>query len=165
MSITIRHSIDKIRKRFLWSGGSTNRKKYHLISWDIICSSKAQGGLGVLNLARMNTSLLAKWWFRFKDPTIEGKWKSILFDKYGSTGLDISQVSSFWSGILSDSHMYDVGITRIIGNGATTSFWLYMWYGDCSLYCLFPNLFKIVANPEITISEVLSTSPFSLVFN
>ena len=75
LPVEIRKSID-IRKRLLWSGTNTN-KKYHLVSWDHICLNKNQGGLGILNLERMNISLLAKWWYRFKDPTSNGKWKDI----------------------------------------------------------------------------------------
>lgn len=73
MPVQVRQQIDKLRKRFLWSGGSTIRKKYHLVEWKNVCLSKEQGGLGVLDLKNMNLALLAKWWFRFKDPTIKGK--------------------------------------------------------------------------------------------
>lgn len=64
LPVNIRQSIDRIRKRFLWSGTNTN-KKYHLVAWDQICLNKNQGGLGILNLEKMNISLLAKWWYRF----------------------------------------------------------------------------------------------------
>jgi hypothetical protein len=40
-------------------------KKYHLVSWNVVCKSKSQGGLGVLDLKIMNTVLLAKWMVRF----------------------------------------------------------------------------------------------------
>ena len=73
MPVTIKKQIDIIRKRFLWSNGS-GRKRYHLIKWFNVCLSKKHGGLGVLYLNYMNIALLAKWWFRFKDPTVEEKW-------------------------------------------------------------------------------------------
>jgi hypothetical protein len=56
----VRNEIDRIRKRFLWYGGNSTRKKYHLVSWDVICKGKSQCGLGVLDLKIMNTALLAK---------------------------------------------------------------------------------------------------------
>ena len=70
--VAAKTSIDRIRKKFLWCGSSST-KKYHLINWDIVCFDKDQGGLGVMDLSRINISLLAKWWFRFKDPTVFGK--------------------------------------------------------------------------------------------
>jgi hypothetical protein len=42
LSIHVRNEIDKIRKRFLWYGGNSFRKKYHIISWKIVCKSKAR---------------------------------------------------------------------------------------------------------------------------
>ena len=104
MPATIRNKIDKIRKRFLWAGSSSTKKKYHLISWRFVCLSKDQGGLGVMSLTRINISLLAKWWFRFKDPTIEGKWKEILINKYGTSGLDSTNSSDRKSTRLNSSH-------------------------------------------------------------
>jgi hypothetical protein len=58
----VRNEIDRIRKIFFWYGRGDNstRKKYHLVSWDVVCKSKSQGGLGVLDLKIMNTALLAK---------------------------------------------------------------------------------------------------------
>jgi hypothetical protein len=39
-------------------------KKYRLIKWSIICRPKYQGGLGILDLEKQNTSLLSKWLFQ-----------------------------------------------------------------------------------------------------
>ena len=62
------------------AGGSSVKKKYALVSWKIVCKSKDQGGLGLLHLDLMNIALRAKWWIRFKDPNVQGIWKSILLD-------------------------------------------------------------------------------------
>jgi hypothetical protein len=42
--------IDKLRKYFLWFGDNSVRKKYALVAWNIMCKSKLQGGLVVLDL-------------------------------------------------------------------------------------------------------------------
>lgn len=68
----IRMRIDKLRKRFLWYGSDSVRKKYCLVSWDAVCKSKNQWRLGVMNLSRLNQSLSAKWWVRFQDHKITG---------------------------------------------------------------------------------------------
>jgi hypothetical protein len=80
--ITIRKKIDKLRRRFLWFGGSSVKKKLSPISWDVVCRKKKNGGMGVLHLGNMNKALLAKWLIHFKDPTFSAKWKDIIQDKY-----------------------------------------------------------------------------------
>ena len=80
-----------------------------------------------MNITRMNIALLGKWWFRFKYPTVSGKWKTILINKYGSSGLHIPRISYFWKGVLKYKDIYDLGITRIIHNGRDTAFWLDRW--------------------------------------
>ena len=68
----VRMRIDKLRKRFLWQGGSSVKKKYALVSWKVVCKSKDQGGLGLLDPDLMNIALRAKWWIRFNDPNVQG---------------------------------------------------------------------------------------------
>lgn len=102
LHVNIRNQIDRIRKKFLWSGGCQGRRKYHLINWTTICLPKDQCGLGVLDLNTMNIALLAKWWFHFKDPTVTGKWKLILSAKFGTNGLSVLRYSSFCYGILAN---------------------------------------------------------------
>jgi hypothetical protein len=65
-------TIDKLRKRFLWYGGNSVRKKYAFVAWNIVCKSKMQGGLGVIDLTVMNQSFLAKWLYRFQDSQVQG---------------------------------------------------------------------------------------------
>jgi hypothetical protein len=37
-------NLDKKRKKFLWQGGG-DKKKYHLVRWDKVCTSKKKVGL------------------------------------------------------------------------------------------------------------------------
>lgn len=70
--------MDMHRSRFLWEEVK-NKKKYHLVNWDIVYLPKDQGGLGILNLDLMNISLLAKWlWKLFNE---YGIWQQILRNK------------------------------------------------------------------------------------
>ena len=64
-------------------------KKISLVFWDVVCADKSQGELGVLNLKTINSALLAKWWYRFIDPAVLGKWKEILEVKYGPQGVHV----------------------------------------------------------------------------
>jgi hypothetical protein len=55
LPVKVRTRLEQLSKRFLWFGGSSFRKKeYYLVSWKTICTSKNQGGLGILNLKTMN---------------------------------------------------------------------------------------------------------------
>lgn len=164
LPVNIRHKIDRIRKKFLWSGPNSTKKKYHLVKWEQVCLSKSQRGLGILDLERMNISLLSKWWFRFKDPTCSGKWKEVLSEKYTTSGLDVHRCFSFWSGIISIRHIAELGINRKIGNGRSTLFWLDRWQGKCSLYCLYPNLFRIALDPMISVTDAIHNNSISIQF-
>jgi hypothetical protein len=55
----ILHKLDFFRSRFFWQGDN-HKKKYRLTKWNIICRPKDQGGLGILNLEKQNTSLISK---------------------------------------------------------------------------------------------------------
>jgi hypothetical protein len=59
----ILHKLDFYRSRLFWQGDN-HKKKYRLTKWNIICRPKDQGGLGILDLGKQNTSLLSKWLFR-----------------------------------------------------------------------------------------------------
>ncbi|GKV13379.1 hypothetical protein SLEP1_g24388 [Rubroshorea leprosula] len=40
------------------------KRKISWVKWEVICWSKAKGGLGVPDLRRRNWALLGKWWYR-----------------------------------------------------------------------------------------------------
>jgi hypothetical protein len=56
-------NIDYFRSRFFWQNGS-EKKKYKLIKWSIMCQPNDQGGLGIQNLEMQNLCLLSKWLFK-----------------------------------------------------------------------------------------------------
>lgn len=60
---TVIENVDRQRRTFFWHGGGQKRK-YHLIRWEIITLSKKKGGLGIKDITKMNISLLCKWWWR-----------------------------------------------------------------------------------------------------
>ena len=46
MSVVVAKRLEKLQMSFLWGGGALERKA-HLIRWDVVCSEKRQGGLGL----------------------------------------------------------------------------------------------------------------------
>lgn len=55
---TIRE-IERINRRFLWDD-KEDRASVHPVAWDMICKPKQQGDLGILTMAHINETLLAK---------------------------------------------------------------------------------------------------------
>jgi hypothetical protein len=53
--------IDRIRRRFLWHGADSNRHGHCLVNWKRVTRPKRLGGLGLLDLARMNQALRLRW--------------------------------------------------------------------------------------------------------
>jgi hypothetical protein len=56
--------IDYFRLRFFWQNDSQKRK-YRLAKWSMVCQPKDQGGLEIQNLEIQNQCLLIKWLFKF----------------------------------------------------------------------------------------------------
>ena len=52
--------LDYFWSRFFWQGDS-EKKKYRLARWNIVCRPKDQGGLGIQDLLLKNSALLDKW--------------------------------------------------------------------------------------------------------
>ena len=57
-------------------------RKIHLINWEVMCTQKKKGGLGIWKIDLLNKALLGKWIWRFafeKDIL----WKKMIEVKYG----------------------------------------------------------------------------------
>ena len=78
---TIKEDLDKIQRRFLW-GGSSSNKKLHWVDWKSVCNLKELGGLGLIDLNLKNRALLNKWIWRFSEEP-KALWSSIICSKYG----------------------------------------------------------------------------------
>jgi len=94
--------LDFYRSHFFWQGDG-HKKKYRLTKWNVLCRSKDQGGLDIIDLETQNKCLLSKWLFKLVNEN--GVWQQLLKNKYlGSKTL--SQVekkpgdSHFWSGLM-----------------------------------------------------------------
>ncbi|GLU02611.1 hypothetical protein SLE2022_198560 [Rubroshorea leprosula] len=53
-------AIEKLNRNFLW-GTETGNSQPHLISWEVVCRSKDQGGLGLRAARDNNRALVAKF--------------------------------------------------------------------------------------------------------
>jgi hypothetical protein len=55
LSKTILKRMDRTRKSFFWQGGG-EKKKYYLVKWSKVTNPKQKGGLGIIDLRKMNQS-------------------------------------------------------------------------------------------------------------
>lgn len=62
---TVIDQIDKFRKLCLWRGADVNTKQKPKAAWPVVCRSKDEGGLGVLNLKTQNEALVIKHLSKF----------------------------------------------------------------------------------------------------
>ena len=75
--------IEKIQCDFFW-GGINEEFKFHLVSWNKICSLISEGGLGIRSLRLMNQALLRKRLWRFANEK-EAWWQSMVW--FGVVGV------------------------------------------------------------------------------
>jgi hypothetical protein len=126
--------MDRIRNSFLWDENE-NKKKYHLVNWQKVCMPKDQGGLGVLDLEKMNIALLSKWlWKLFNE---DGIWQQILRKKYLQKKLCHAVAkngdSHFWQGLMDIKKLFWKNCRVQVRNGIKTRFWEYQWIGSSCL--------------------------------
>ncbi|KAL9685328.1 hypothetical protein QQ045_022776 [Rhodiola kirilowii] len=54
---TVIHAVNSNCARFLWKG-NCDKKGGHLVKWDVVCSSKEEGGLGLKDMDIMNQAMV-----------------------------------------------------------------------------------------------------------
>ncbi|RVW73187.1 Pumilio-like 5 [Vitis vinifera] len=64
ISASVAAKIERLQRDFLWSGVGEG-KRYHLVTWDVVCKLRAKGGLGFENISLRNLALLGKWLWRY----------------------------------------------------------------------------------------------------
>ncbi|GLU01659.1 hypothetical protein SLE2022_189580 [Rubroshorea leprosula] len=161
------HSLDKIRRGFLW-GGAAGEKKINWVKWEQVCKVKKQGGLGVKDLRKFNIALLGKWWGRLVMAE-KGLWKKVIEEKYGRVGdpsfnwlrENINFGSSWWRDL---SRLNDIedekkdwlvdGLELILGEGVDISFWWDKWCGDGCLANKYPRLYLVSAGKDFKIPQM-----------
>lgn len=115
---TISASINKIQHDFLW-GTSAQRRKLHLVQWNIVIFPKKQGGLGIIKERDKNLSLLGQlYWRVLTCPS--ALWTQTLIAKYHTHK---SSLFFIWRNIQKGKLICDQGLVWSIGEGKCVNFW------------------------------------------
>jgi hypothetical protein len=129
------HKLNYYRSKFFWQEDSEKRK-YWLVKWSVVCRPKDQNGLGVHDLEVKNSALLGKWLFKLL--TEDGVWQTLLKRKYiGSKAL--SQViwkpgdSHFWAGLMATKNFFFRYGTFSINDESHIHFWEDSWLNNVPL--------------------------------
>lgn len=148
--------IDKRRRGFLWSGKKRAKNGQCRVSWDRVCRSIAEGGLGMKNIETQNLSLLMKFVHKLhtETDTVWVKWFKQRYYLGDSTPSSIVRYASKpWKDIMDLMEMYRAMTIVTVGNGQNTSFWFDSWLGNRPLSIIFPALFSHITNKEVAVSE------------
>ncbi|CAN1162881.1 Putative ribonuclease H protein At1g65750, partial [Linum perenne] len=121
----------RVQNRFLWEGCGEGRRP-HLVRWDLVKAPRCRGGLGVLDIHRMNVALLGKWGWRYASER-NSWWRSLILEKCGAGRSEWRPVWdlhsagwSIWRGIVSNiSRFWDYA--SIDPGGGGVSFWYDSW--------------------------------------
>ena len=63
-------------------GGGHLEGKIHLVKWNVVCTKKNKGGLGLRKIVMLNRALLGKWIWMFACEK-DNLWKQVITTKYG----------------------------------------------------------------------------------
>jgi hypothetical protein len=119
-------AIEKILRGFLWKGRRDAHGGHCLVAWDRVCMPKELGGLGIINLRKMNIALRTRWlWLSRVEAS--RPWKEF----------DI-QVPPMVTAV------FEAATSSVVGDGASTFFWLDKWLPVGRLKDLAPRLFALI---------------------
>lgn len=139
---TVIDQIDKFRKLYLWRGADINAKQKPKAAWPIVCRSKEEGGLWVINIKTQNEALLVKHLHKFFNRE-DIPWVSLVWEKYYDSGKlpgNTKKGSFWWRDIVKLLDKFK-GMARVeVKDGRSCQLWEDLW-DDNLLKHKFPELF------------------------
>lgn len=153
-------ALDRLRRAFLWAASDRVSGAQCLVSWDTVCRSKAEGGLGVRSLKDVNSCLLVKLLHRLHVAPSES-WPRWVWSSLDGLPLDTPGAASpldgaHWNSLRRLLPLYR-GISRVsVGDGNRTSFWFDCWHPSGVLGEAMPALLSHCTLPEATVRQVVT---------
>lgn len=153
---TVIKQIDKYRKHCLWRGLDVNGRGQPKAAWTMICNTKEEGGLGVINVEEQNKALLLKNLHKFFNKA-EIPWVKMIWEKYYSNGKlpGHARKSSFWwRDILKNLQTFkEIAIVQT-NSGETCLFWQDKWQGQ-PFQIDYPELASFAKDKRISVKIAL----------
>ena len=163
--------IDRLRRAFFWIGESNVTGGQCLVNWEVLCSPRGSGGLGIRRLRDFNISLLSKLWWKLLT-NHSSPWVKVVLHNYYYRGrpLDLydkipERVSPFWRGVLKTTNAFKIRLRIFCWQGTTVEFWKDCWFGEVPLSLAFPNLFDMVADKDVWISSQIQDNDWAIFFH
>ncbi|RVX10467.1 putative ribonuclease H protein [Vitis vinifera] len=114
-------------------GGGNLEGKVHLVKWNVVCTEKHKGGLGLRRIVTLNRALLGKWIWRFACEK-DNLWKQVITTKYGQEdyGWRSKKASEavgvrVWKEIMKESEWCWANLAFLVGKGSKIKFWKDSW--------------------------------------
>ena len=132
--------------------------KIHLVNWEVVCTDKEKGGLGLRKLVMLNKALIGKWIWRYACDK-DNLWKQVITVKYGQEGWRPKKTNGavgvgVWKEIWKESDWcWDTMIFRA-GKGTKIRLWIDVWCTDTALSHCFPHLFIMVVQRSLTVEKM-----------
>lgn len=164
---TVIKQVDKYRRHCLWRGSDLSSKKPSKATWELVCSTKENGGLGVLDLEAQNQSLLLKNLHKFYNKA-NIPWVQLVWTCHYSNGsLPNTQKrrgSFWWWDSLKLLDQYKGMASALVQNGTSCFFWLDVWNHQL-LSQSYPHLFSYVKDQKLTVLQVAQLEDLTEIFH
>ncbi|RVW47197.1 putative ribonuclease H protein [Vitis vinifera] len=151
--------LEKVQRDFLWGGGNMEGKT-HLVNWEVVCTDKVKGGLGIRKLTLLNKALLGKWIWRYACDK-DNLWKQVIKAKYGQEDFGWRPKKAMgavgvgvWKEIWKESEWCWNNMIFKVGKGNTIRFWTDVWCSETALSHCFPHLFAMAVQRNSTVEEM-----------
>ncbi|KAL9281547.1 putative reverse transcriptase zinc-binding domain-containing protein [Arabidopsis thaliana] len=118
----------------VWWNSCEDHRKMHWVSWEKMCKTRKEGGLGFRDIGEFNQALLAKQAWRLltkPDSLLTRVYKARYFKQKDFMNAVVGSRPSFaWRNIIHGRDLLEKGIMKNIGNGQSTSVWNDKWIFD-----------------------------------
>ncbi|XP_024190213.1 uncharacterized protein LOC112194201 [Rosa chinensis] len=131
--------IHQLCASFFW-GDTDAKKRIHWRSWEKLCLTKQEGGMGFKNIYAYNLAMLAKQGWRFlsnPDSLVARLFKARYFPNCTFWEAQLGDAPSFsWRSILEGRPILKAGVKWRIGDGSNVHIWNDQWIPHCSSFLL-----------------------------
>jgi hypothetical protein len=130
-------AMTKLERAFVWAASDKVSGGKCKVKWEVVCSPKNMGGLGILDLEKFGKALRVRWpWHEWTDP--------------GRAWVGLGNPCT-----KEDMNLFYDSIDLHIGNGKTASFWHTPWLEGRKPIDIAPSIFSISKKKNFTVHKGL----------